>query len=121
MVKPDAFLGQCPSRQVLARVGEKWAMLALAALSEGPQRFGELHRRLEGVSQKMLTQTLRRLERDGLISRRLLDQRPLRVEYRIAARGRDLLPLATALKSWAERHLRGIEADNLRYDRRHGA
>jgi DNA-binding HxlR family transcriptional regulator len=115
---PDAFLAQCPSRAVLARVGEKWTTLALVALEPGAARFGALKRRLEGVSQKMLTQTLRALERDGLIVRRAYDEMPLRVEYAVTARGRELVALAMQLKRWAERRLPEIERANAAYDRR---
>jgi DNA-binding HxlR family transcriptional regulator len=72
-------------------------------------RFGALLRRLEGVSQKMLSQTLRNLEQDGLITRRLYDERPLRVEYALTDRGADLVPIILALKAWAERHLHDIQ------------
>lgn len=101
-VSPDAFLKACPSRALLARVAEKWTLLVLVALEDGPTRFGALRRRVEGVSQKMLTQTLRGLERDGLITRHLYDEMPLRVEYELTAPGRELLPLAAQLKRWAE-------------------
>jgi len=113
---PDAFVRVCPSRRLLARIGEKWALMAVVALAEGPVRFGGLLRRLEGVSQKMLSQTLRNLERDGLITRTLVDERPLRVDYALTESGRDLLPLAQALKAWAERRLRDVDEANRRYD-----
>ncbi|HEU4406348.1 MAG TPA: helix-turn-helix domain-containing protein [Polyangiaceae bacterium] len=119
--KPDAFLRLCPSRGVLSRVGEKWATLALVALSGGPVRFGELRRRLEGVSQKVLSQTLRNLERDGLIVRDAYDERLPRVEYRLSERGRSLLPLVVGLKAWAEENLKDIERSNASFDRRAGA
>ncbi len=115
---PDAFLKLCPSRLVLARLGEKWAMLALAALADGPLRFGALKRRLEGVSQKMLSQTLRSLERDGLVTRTVKDQRPLRVDYALTERGRALLPLIGAVKAWTETHLHAILASNAAFDAR---
>ncbi|MFN3945278.1 MAG: winged helix-turn-helix transcriptional regulator [Allosphingosinicella sp.] len=99
---PDAFLKACPSRALLARIAEKWTLLVLVALEHGPVRFGTLRRQIEGVSQKMLTQTLRALESDGLVSRRLYDEMPLRVEYALTLRGRSLLPLAASLKHWAE-------------------
>ena len=108
--EPDAFLRACPSRDLLARVAEKWALLVLVALEPGPQRFGALRRRVEGVSQKMLTQTLRGLERDSLVSRRLYDEMPLRVEYTLTERGRGLLPLAADLKRWAETNFRAEDA-----------
>lgn len=101
-VAPDAFLRACPSRALLARIAEKWALLVLVALEEGPMRFGALRRRVEGVSQKMLTQTLRALERDSLVTRHLYDEMPLRVEYELTERGRSLMPLAAQLKQWTE-------------------
>jgi DNA-binding HxlR family transcriptional regulator len=76
MPKPDAFLKICPSRAVMARIGEKWTLLVMACLADGPVRFGALRRRIEGISQKMLTQVLRHLERDGLIERRCSSSEP---------------------------------------------
>lgn len=81
-------------------------------------RFGDIRRRLQGVSQKMLTQTLRAMERDGLIERSLYDERPLRVEYALSPLGRTLLPLVVALKTWAEDALKTIEAHNRDFDRK---
>jgi len=111
---PDAFIAACPSRGLIARLGEKWALLAIIALADEPVRFGALKRRLEGISAKMLGQTLRTLERDGLVEA----TRPIAVDYRLTRRGDDLLPLARSLKRWAETHLADIEADNRRYDER---
>lgn len=102
IVEPDAFLLACPSRDLFVRLAEKWTLLAIAALAEGPLRFGALRRRLNGVTQKMLTQTLRKLEDDGLVHRELFDEMPLRVEYSLTEKGADLLPLVVALKKWAE-------------------
>lgn len=104
-IAPDAFLRLCPSRDLLARIGEKWSLLALVALAEGPQRFGALRRRLEGISHKMLTQTLRRLETDGLVARSVEDGRVPAVRYALTARSRDLLPIVADLKRWAECNL----------------
>lgn len=115
---PDAFLKVCPSRAVLARVGQKWTVLTMVALQQTPMRFGDIRRRLQGVSQKMLTQTLRAMERDGLIERSLYDERPLRVEYALSPLGRTLLPLVVALKTWAEDALKAIEAHNRDFDRK---
>lgn len=115
---PDAFVSICPSRLVLSRIGEKWTMLALVTLAGGPVRFGGLRRRLQGVSQKMLSQTLRNLERDGIVSRMVATERPLRVDYELTARGRTLLPLTMALKTWAEENLKEIERSNKRFDHR---
>ncbi|MDX5593507.1 helix-turn-helix domain-containing protein [Pseudovibrio sp. SPO723] len=98
----DAFVAHCPSRGLLTRIGEKWTMLIIVALAEGPVRFGALHRRIEGVSKKMLTQSLKNLESDGLLTRKLYDEMPLRVEYTLTPKGEELVPLITALKTWAE-------------------
>jgi DNA-binding HxlR family transcriptional regulator len=107
-VAPDAFLSVCPSRTILARIGEKWSLLVLAYLSEGPARFGGLKRKLQGVSQKMLTQTLRKLESDGLLSRKLYDEMPLRVEYRLTPLAKSLTPIILKLKQWAEKNIESI-------------
>lgn len=91
-------------------------MLILAALTEQPLRFGALRRRLEGVSQKMLTQALRALERDGLVAREVLDCRPLAVEYRLTELGHDLVPLVDAVKGWAQSRLVAVLSANDRFD-----
>jgi DNA-binding HxlR family transcriptional regulator len=116
MPLPDALVAQCPSRGLIARLGEKWAMLVVVILSKGPIRFGVLRRRIEGISQKMLTQALRTLERDGLVERVVVNTRPLAVEYRLTALGADLAPLAMQMKLWAETHLVEIEDANHRFD-----
>jgi DNA-binding HxlR family transcriptional regulator len=116
ILEPDAFIAACPSRGLVARLGEKWALLVLIAIGRGCGRFGMLKRRLEGISPKMLTQTLRTLERDGLVERTVLATRPIAVEYRLSPLGADLLPLAVSLKSWAEAHLHEIERSNARFD-----
>ncbi len=89
----------------------------LLRLSNGAVRFGALLRGVEGISQKMLTQTLRSLERDGLVLRRVLFTRPLHVEYTTTALGRHLVDVSTLLKAWAEQHLHAIEKHNASYDR----
>ncbi len=103
-VSPDAFMKACPSRALFSRLSEKWTLLAIVALADGPQRFGAVRRRLEGVTQKVLTQTLRKLEADGLISRKIYDEMPLRVEYTLTDRGRNLLPFVEDMKAWTERN-----------------
>jgi DNA-binding HxlR family transcriptional regulator len=115
-IQPNAFLAECPSRGVLSRVGEKWSLLLLAKLAQGPTCFGELRRSVEGISQKMLTQSLRSLERDGLVKRRSLDVRPVRVEYSLTSLGLGLLPLIRPIKAWAERNLFAIEKRNADFD-----
>lgn len=112
VIAADVFARACPSRQVLARVGEKWALMAVVALAEGPVRFGALQRRLEGVSQKVLSQTLRHLESDGLLTRQLVARRPLNVTYTLTPLGQSLVPLALALKAWSEDHLHEVRRAN---------
>ncbi|MEM6457018.1 MAG: helix-turn-helix domain-containing protein, partial [Acidobacteriota bacterium] len=82
---------ECPIRDVVARVSEKWSVFILLSLEDTPQRFMVLKRRIEGVSQRMLTQTLRRLERDGLVAREVFPEVPPRVEYRLTPLGRSTL------------------------------
>jgi DNA-binding HxlR family transcriptional regulator len=113
---PDAFAKGCPSRTVLSHVGTKWAILATVALKEGPLHFTDLRRRLEGVSDKLLTQTLRAMERDGLVLRNQYG-RKLRVEYALSPFARTLLPIAIGLKEWSESSLVDIEINNELFDR----
>jgi DNA-binding HxlR family transcriptional regulator len=101
----DAFLAGCPSRQLLDRLSDKWVTLVMAALAGGPARYSELARHIAGVSQKMLSQTLRELERDGLITRTVTPSVPIRVDYELTELGRSLLVVVEALKAWAERHM----------------
>jgi DNA-binding HxlR family transcriptional regulator len=101
----DAFLACCPSRQLLDVIADKWVCLALGALADGPLRHGELRRRIAGVSQKMLTQTLRELERDGLVSRTVTASVPVRVDYALTDLGRDLHVVMRPLKAWAEQNM----------------
>jgi DNA-binding HxlR family transcriptional regulator len=117
MIKPDAFLAACPSRGLMSRLGEKWSLLVLVMLSGGQMRFGVLRRTIEGVSQKMLTQSLRTLERDGLVVRIVTSTRPLAVEYALTPLGASLVPLAIEIKRWAETNLGKIEHANEHYDR----
>ena len=116
----DAFLAACPSRQVLARISDKWVTLILVALARGPLRYSDLRKIIAGVSQKMLTQTLRALERDGLVSRTVTARVPVRVDYQLTPLGESLMPAVNAVKSWAEEHIGAIEASRAAYDRRAG-
>ena len=99
-----AHPGQCVAREILARVGDKWSVYVVATLGDGPRRFSELKRMIEGVSQRMLTLTLRGLERDGLITRTVYPTIPPRVDYALTALGRDLLNPVSALGTWAIRN-----------------
>ncbi|MBN9447180.1 MAG: helix-turn-helix transcriptional regulator, partial [Bosea sp.] len=88
--RPDPFNAQCPTRRVLDRIGDKWAVLILILLEKEMLRFNELRRRIDSISQKMLSQTLKSLERDGLISRRVFATVPVTVEYALTPLGRTL-------------------------------
>ena len=112
----DAFLAQCPSRQLLDRISDKWVTLVLAALVEGPLRYSQLSRTIAGVSQKMLTQTLRTLERDGLLTRTVTATVPVTVTYELTDLGRSLQMVITGLKSWAESHMDEVLAARSTYD-----
>ena len=112
----DAFLAECPSRQVLDRISDKWVTLILVALAGGPLRYSDLCRVIAGVSQKMLTQTLRTLERDGLVSRTMTPAVPVRVDYALTPLGETLRAAIGQLVSWADMHLPEIEAAQATYD-----
>lgn len=116
--KYDAYLATCPSRHLLDRISDKWVSLALIALRDGSLRYSELARELAGVSQKMLTQTLRALERDGLIDREVTASVPVRVDYSLTELGESLLPVLAAIKTWAEHNMDDVAAARERYDGR---
>lgn len=109
----------CPVRDVLKRVGDKWSILVVAVLRDGPTRFNELRRSIEGISQRMLTLTLRSLERDGLVARTVAPTTPPRVDYRLTRSGRTLLDPIMALADWAEKNRASIRGARARFD--HGA
>ena len=114
---PNVYADTCPTRHVLDLIGDKWATLIVGLLEEQPQRFAALHRQIGGISQKMLTQTLRRLERDGLVQRTVYAEVPPRVEYALTPLGQTLCaPLAT-LRMWAETNIAAVQAAQQRYDR----
>ncbi len=92
----------CPMRDILDRVGDKWSVLVVLMLGDGTLRFSELRRAIDGISQRMLTQTLRQLERDGLVERTVYPSVPVRVEYELTALGCTLIAPLSALASWAE-------------------
>ena len=104
--------------EVLARVGDKWTVLTVSILGRGPMRFNELKRAIGGISQRMLTLTLRALERDGLVTRTVFASIPPRVEYELTALGRSLLAPVSALAAWAIGHRGAIDAARRRFDAR---
>lgn len=112
----DAFLAECPSRQLLDRLADKWATLVLCALADDEQRYSELARTIAGVSQKMLTQTLRALERDGILIRSITPAVPVRVSYQLTPLGRSLLPVVQGIKDWAEQNMPAVQHARRRYD-----
>ncbi|TDR84527.1 winged helix-turn-helix transcriptional regulator [Enterovirga rhinocerotis] len=115
---PNVYAGLCPTRLVLDRIGDKWAVLVLGLLAGEPRRFNQLRREIEGVSQKMLSQTLKSLERDGLVSRKAFATVPVTVEYSITPLGLTLAATVDALRGWAESHIDEVLAAQRHYDER---
>ncbi|MCX4096149.1 winged helix-turn-helix transcriptional regulator [Nocardia sp. alder85J] len=115
-----AYLRRCPARDILAVLADKWVLLVLGTLraEAGPVRFNELRRRLDGITQKMLTQTLRTLERDGLVRRAVYPTVPPRVEYTLTELGADLGKLTHALGTWSLLHLDEIHTAREQFDER---
>jgi DNA-binding HxlR family transcriptional regulator len=120
-MKPDAYSADCPTRQILDRIGDKWAVLILLLIRNEPMRFNALRRTIEGISQKMLSQVLKSLERDGLIRRRAIPTVPVTVEYSITSLGTTLAAAVDPLRDWAERYLTEVLAAQRRYDGQKGA
>ncbi|MEO3767928.1 helix-turn-helix domain-containing protein [Streptomyces sp. B8F3] len=116
----DAFMRDCPTNQLLGRLSDKWVSLVVAALAGGPRRYSDLRRKIAGVSPKMLTQTLRTLERDGILTRAVTPSVPVRVDYELTALGRSLAGLLTAVKDWAEEHIEEVHAARERYEAQEG-
>src|ERR1700710_1129483 len=116
MKAPNAYSADCPTRQILDRVGDKWAVLILLLVRHEPMRFNALRRTIEGISQKMLSQVLKSLERDGLVRRRAIATVPVTVEYSITPLGLTLATALDPLRDWAEHHLKDVSAAQRRYD-----
>lgn len=112
----NAYDPDCPTRVVLDRIADKWAVLLLGLLSRGPLRFNQLRREIPGLSQKMASQTLKSLERDGLVSRRAFPTVPVTVEYAITPLGETLAATVDALRLWGETHIEEVQAAQRRYD-----
>jgi DNA-binding HxlR family transcriptional regulator len=105
----SVLTAHCPSRQVLNLIADKWTALIFAVLEKQPTRFNELLRLIEGISQKMLTQTLRNLEQRGIVERKITPSIPPAVEYSLSPLGSTLIPLMAALRQWAEEHMEEVE------------
>ncbi len=114
-------LSPCRAREVLQRVGDKWSMYVIDLLGQGTMRFSELHRSIDGITARMLTVTLRGLERDGIVTRTIHPVIPPRVEYDLTPMGQTLLGAIGQLVTWADSHLPEIEAARSAYDARHPA
>ena len=112
----DIYNDCCPAREVLGRLADKWALLILDRLEQGPVRFHSLRRDIQGISQKMLTQSLRRLERDGLVHREVQPTVPVTVEYSLTRLGQTLTETVTVLTHWAEHNMNAIIAAQTAYD-----
>lgn len=110
MVGPEwnPYDRNCPTRQLLDRIGDRWTVLVIGTLQSGPQRFGEIARHIDGISQKMLTQTLRALEHDGLVTRTQYPQIPPRVDYELTEAGQSLRAPLKALEDWAKQHMASV-------------
>jgi DNA-binding HxlR family transcriptional regulator len=117
VLRGDPYRAGCPTRRILDRIGDRWTVLIVSVLGDGDARFSELRRRIEGVSQKMLTQTLRGLERDGLVRRTVYPEVPVRVEYALTDAGKTLLEPLHALQKWSIEHLSDVSASQDAYDR----
>jgi DNA-binding HxlR family transcriptional regulator len=114
-MKPNVFSANCGSQQVLELIADKWSALVIYALAQGTKRYSELQREIGGVSQKMLTQTLRSLERDGLVERTVYPVVPPKVEYSLTPLGRTLIEPLRSICKWAETHLRQLLAARARH------
>jgi DNA-binding HxlR family transcriptional regulator len=120
-VQAAADDGMCYARQILDRIGDKWSISVIHQLGHGPRRFTELRRGIDGISQRMLTATVRTLERDGLVSRTVHPVVPPRVDYALTPLGETLLGTVCQLMSWAVEHAGDIDEARAAYDARAGS
>jgi DNA-binding HxlR family transcriptional regulator len=116
MTHYDVLAEACPTRQVINRIGDRWSLLVLYALGDGQLRFQELRRTVEGISQKMLTQTLRALERDGLVHREAWATVPPKVQYSLTPLGQSLSEHIAAIRTWAYSHMDDISEARRAFD-----
>jgi|SRR5579863_9146555 DNA-binding HxlR family transcriptional regulator len=116
-MKPNVYDPDCPTRTMLDRIGDKWTVLVLLVLLDGPRRFNELRTRVGRVAPKVLTETLRRLERDGVLTRTAFAEIPPRVVYELTPLGRSLEELIRSIADWAEQNIEDITAARDAYDR----
>ena len=114
--KPDIYNPNCPTRLILDRIADKWTVLIIGQLSSGTFRFNELKRSIPGITQKMLTQTLKGLERDGIVIREIYATIPPKVEYTLTKMGKSLINVVEAIREWAESHIKNILQSQTKYD-----
>src|SRR4030088_2936769 len=115
-VEFDAYLAECPSRKLLDRIADKWVALVVKSLMDGPKRYSEVSHQLAGVSQKMLTQTLRSLERDGVLTRTVTPTVPVTASYELTDLGHSLHDMTRGLRSWAQSHMDEVLTHRATYD-----
>jgi DNA-binding HxlR family transcriptional regulator len=113
---PNPFDKSCPTRQLLDRIGDQWTVLIVLVLSDGPMRFTEIGKRVDGISQKMLTQTLRSLVRDGMLKRTAYAVIPPRVDYELTDLGRELVVPLSMLEKWATAHMGQVQEARVVFD-----
>jgi DNA-binding HxlR family transcriptional regulator len=112
----NVYEDRCPTREVLDRLADKWALLILDRLRKEPVRFNQLRRDIKGISQKVLSQSLKKLERDGLLTRSVYATVPVSVEYALTDLGRSLIQTVSAFAHWAERHMDAVLLAQSKYD-----
>ena len=117
-LRGNVYDATCPTRMILDRIADKWTVLIVSQLADGTYRFGEIRRKVGGISPKVLTQTLRALERDGILVRRIYASVPPKVEYSLTPLGRTLTELFTAVQDWAETHIESVVDAQKRFDQR---
>jgi DNA-binding HxlR family transcriptional regulator len=118
IIRGNVYNESCPTRLMLDRIADKWTLLIIGRLAHGKQRFGALRREINGISPKVLTHTLRVLERDGLIVRRIYASVPPKVEYSLTPLGSTLVELADAIRGWAETNIAAVLTAQMAYDTR---
>jgi DNA-binding HxlR family transcriptional regulator len=116
----NVFDNDCPARGVLDRIADKWALLILDRLRRRPVRFNQLRREISGISQKVLSETLRKLERDGIVARQVFATVPVSVEYSLTDLGKTLTKIVGELAHWAERHMDSVLEAQRDYDSQRG-
>jgi DNA-binding HxlR family transcriptional regulator len=114
----NVYNKNCPTRMVLDRIADKWTVLVIGLLADGTKRFNELRREVDGISQKMLTQTLRALERDGVVTRKVYPTVPPKVEYSLTPLGHTLIELLDGISHWSEQNITRVLTAQKAYDRR---